>query len=146
MDYIYCNIEIHDCTVVAIYNAIVASGMKAEYWDVRELCIKNGWYDPNRGFYTALIPTALKFFKLKSRKINQIETKKLSQKVKNGKNLLFVCKTEYATGHSFVAIKGTKGVVIVNPFQTGTGWKTMCKDLKGDNFKIELALEIKSAA
>lgn len=133
MPFIERNIVYDDCMVVALHNAAVAVGKKSEYHKLMDVSTKKGWYVRHVSFKCKHLDDAFKHLKVKANLVQgAVKTKELFKSiVEQNKVYLFFRPSEYGiAGHAMVAIKGEKGVKVLNPYLTGKGWRSMSKEIR----------------
>jgi hypothetical protein len=154
MDYMDKNDTLMDCTVVAIYNALIAAGKPREFRSVKSICIKKKWYSEEHGFWTNKVIDALTYFGVKVKSVTEkVKTKKVFNRVVNkGRTYIFMCNTltgdtywDSLPGHAMVIVKGDAGAKILNSWSLDAGWKTLSRRIKAGELSA-LAIEIKRAA
>lgn len=155
MEYMDKNETIMDCTVVAIYNALIAAGKPREYNSVKRTCIRKGWYSESRGFWTNKVAEALNHFRVEAKVIgDKVNTKKVFKRVVNkDRSYLLMCNTppsgdtywDSMPGHAMVIIKGEVGAKVLNSWSSYAGWKTLSRRIRAGEL-IVYAIEIKRAA
>lgn len=131
MDLITDNLEDNDCMIVAAYNALILAGKRADYKRIEFLALANGWFHPETGFSSIYVDDLLSGFKIAKEVPPDTTTIDIRENVKNGVPYIILCKSlTKGTGHAMIAVKGKKGVKIINPNKEFKGWRTICKRLK----------------
>lgn len=144
MNFIGNNVEYDDCVVVAIYNALIAIGYKFTYDEVLATCRFEGWYSPGDCFQCVFLEKAFAHFGIKAKLLNVLNTKQIYLDITKENKVYFFFRpfapAPYMPGHAFVALKGEKGVKLVNPFWEANGWQTASNEMKKgvQHFAIEL--------
>lgn len=144
MRFISDNVDYDDCVVVAIYNALIAIGSTLVYTEVLDTCRAKGWYSPGDAFQCGFLEDAFAHFGLKANLLKDVNTKQIYRDITTENKIYFFFRpfppAPYMPGHAFVAVKGEKGVKLVNPFWQANGWRTASKEMKKgvQHFAIEL--------
>jgi hypothetical protein len=131
MELIASNLEDNDCMIVAAYNALILAGREADYKTIQFLCLANGWYNPEGGFSSQFVDDLFDRLNIAKEVPEGTTTADIRENVKAGIPYVILCKDLHkGGGHAMVAVKGEKGVKIVNPDHFFKGWRTICKLLK----------------
>lgn len=142
MRFIGKNIKYDDCVLVALYNAAIAAGVNTTYYKIRKLSISKGWYAPGSSFECKYLDKAFAYLKIKGSLLSKVEPNKIFDSVINeNKIYIFFRPSEWCLpGHAMVAVKGSKGVKVINPYICDTGWKSMSREIKNghEHFAIEV--------
>jgi hypothetical protein len=132
MELICDNQDANDCMIVAAYNALVLAGKEADYKKIELLCLSRGWYNPDTGFTSTYVDDLLSELGVGKEAPEGTTTADIRNNVKNGASYLILCKDiVFGGGHAVVAVKGKKGVKIINPnHDYCKGWRSLCKFIR----------------
>lgn len=142
------NITIADCMIVAIHNAVALAGLDWNYDHIKNACIEKGWYIEDHGFNNSLLKDAFAFFGIQCTDPTEVvQAYKITKKVKSGKQFILIADPGFRVpSHAMLAVRGRKGVKLINGFENNCGWKKLIKEFKkNESFKI-FAIELKGAA